>query len=154
SDHSILTSDWNIPLPHKSKINTNHLTIEELKKQLKEYGINTNISNNRVILAEILQNKLNNEISSQNIDILNTEIIDTDLGSRQVLNHTSNFALSSGWALKENQKFGKKEEGKRVSKNVILYLKAYFLAGDINKSEKYTAQEMHNELKDLVEEGV
>ncbi|RGB22493.1 hypothetical protein C1646_822525 [Rhizophagus diaphanus] len=125
SDHSIPTSDWNIPLPHKS-----------------------------IILAEILQNKLNDEILSQNIDILNTKIIDTDLGSRQVLNHTSNFALSSGWALKENQKFGKKEGGKRISKNVILYLEVYFLARDINKSEKYTAQEMHNELKDLVEEGV
>ncbi|UZO04433.1 uncharacterized protein OCT59_024819 [Rhizophagus irregularis] len=55
SDHSIPTSNWNIPLSHKS-------------------------------------------------NVLNTEIIDTDLGSRQVLNHTSNFALSSGWALKENQK--------------------------------------------------
>ncbi|POG64528.1 hypothetical protein GLOIN_2v1674232 [Rhizophagus irregularis DAOM 181602=DAOM 197198] len=105
SDHSIPTSNWNIPLPHRS-------------------------------------------------NVLNTEIIDTDLGSRQVLNHTSNFALSSGWALKENQKFGKKGGGKRISKNVIPYLEAYFLAGDINKSEKYTAQEMHNELKGLVEEGV
>ncbi|CAB4444103.1 unnamed protein product [Rhizophagus irregularis] len=110
SDHSIPTSNWNIPLPHKSKINTNRLTIEELKKQLKEYDVDTDVSNNRVILAEILQNKLNDEISSQNIDVLNTEIIDTDLGSRQVLNHTSNFALSS--ALKENQKFGKKGGGK------------------------------------------
>ncbi|EXX77890.1 hypothetical protein RirG_019730 [Rhizophagus irregularis DAOM 197198w] len=154
SDHSIPTSNWNIPLSHKSKINTNRLIIEELKKQLKEYGVDTDVSNNRVILAEILQNKLNDEISSQNIDVLNTEIIDTDLGSRQVLNHTSNFALSSGWALKENQKFGKKGGGKQISKNVIPYLEAYFLARDINKSKKYTAQEMHNELKGLVEEEV
>ncbi|GET51900.1 hypothetical protein GLOIN_2v1880126 [Rhizophagus irregularis DAOM 181602=DAOM 197198] len=67
SDHSIPTSNWNIPLPHRSKINTNRLTIEELKKQLKEYGVDTDVSNNRVILAEILQNKLNDEISPQNI---------------------------------------------------------------------------------------
>jgi hypothetical protein len=82
------------------------------------------------------------------------ENIDTDLGSRRALDYTLDFALSSGWALKENQKFGKKGGGKRISKNVISYLEAYFLAGDINKSEKYTAQEMHNELKGLVEEGV
>ncbi|GET00825.1 hypothetical protein GLOIN_2v1477631 [Rhizophagus clarus] len=44
----------------------------------------------------------------------------------QVLNHTFDFALPSEWALKENQKFGKKEG----------------------------AQEMHNELKGLVEERV
>ena len=68
--------------------------------------------------------------------------------------YTLDFALPSGWALKENQKFGKKGGGKRISKSVISYLEAYFLAGDINKSDKYTAQEMHNELKGLVEEGV
>ncbi|GBB99345.1 hypothetical protein RclHR1_00350001 [Rhizophagus clarus] len=82
SDHSIPTSNWNMPLPHKS-------------------------------------------------NVLNTEIIDTNLGSGQVLNHTFDFALPSEWALKENQKFGKKEGGKRINKNVILYLEAYFLAGDI-----------------------
>jgi len=74
--------------------------------------------------------------------------------SRQNPAYTLEFALSSGWALKEKQKFGKKGGGKRISKNVISYLEAYFLAGDINKSEKYTAQEMHNELKELVEEGL
>ncbi|RIA79588.1 hypothetical protein C1645_840341 [Glomus cerebriforme] len=67
SDHSILTSSWNMPLPHKLKINTNRLTIEELKKKLKEYDVDTDISNNRVVLVEILQNKLNDEISQQNI---------------------------------------------------------------------------------------
>ena len=64
------------------------------------------------------------------------------------------FVLSSGWALKGRQKFSKKGGGKRISKSVISYLEAYFLAGDINKSEKYIAQEMHNELKELVEEGI
>src|ERR1044072_8660492 len=86
---------------------------------------------------------------------LNTEIIDIGLeNSNQFLAHMLDFTLSSGWALKEKQKFGKKGGGKRMSKNVISYLEAYFLAGDVNKSEKYTAQEMHNELKELVEEGI
>ncbi|RIA98008.1 hypothetical protein C1645_813395 [Glomus cerebriforme] len=57
-----------MPLPHKSKINTNCLTIEELKKKLKEYNVDTDISNNRIVLAEILQNKLNDEILQQNMD--------------------------------------------------------------------------------------
>jgi len=86
---------------------------------------------------------------------LNTEIIDIGLeNSNQFSAHMLDFTLSSGWALKEKQKFGKKGGGKRMSKNVISYLEAYFLAGDVNKSEKYTAQEMHNELKELVEEGI
>ncbi|CAB4409031.1 unnamed protein product [Rhizophagus irregularis] len=59
-----------MPLSHKLKINTNHLTIEKLKKQLKKYNIDTDISNNRIVLIEILQNKLNDEILQQNMAII------------------------------------------------------------------------------------
>ena len=48
--------------------------------------------------------------------MLNIENIDTNLGLRQALDYTFNFALSSEWALKENQKFDKKEGGKRIKK--------------------------------------
>jgi len=48
------------------EINPNRLTIEELKKKLRDYGIDTDImSDNRVLLAEILQNILNDETSKQ-----------------------------------------------------------------------------------------
>ena len=89
-----------------------------------------------------------------NQDTSNTETASTDLGSEQVSACTLDFTLPSGWALKERQKFGKKGGGKRISKHVIPYLEAYFLAGDVDKSERYTAQEMYNELKELVEEGI
>ena len=82
------------------------------------------------------------------------ESIDNDLDSSQALDYTLDFALSSEWALKENQKFGKKGGGKRISKHVVPYLEAYFLAGDVDKSERYTAQKMYNELKELVEKGI
>ncbi|CAB4440425.1 unnamed protein product [Rhizophagus irregularis] len=99
----------NIPLP---KINPNRLTIEELKKKLSDYGIDTDIiSDNRVVLAEILQNISNDEISKQVSDMLYNETIDTDLDSRQVPDYKLDFSLSSGWALKENQRFGKKGGG-------------------------------------------
>jgi|ERR1043165_362088 hypothetical protein len=84
----------------------------------------------------------------------NTETVSADSDSKQVSAHTLDFALPSGWALKENQKFGKKGGGKRISKHVVPYLEAYFLAGDVDKSERYTAQEMYNELKELVEKGI
>ncbi|UZO05371.1 uncharacterized protein OCT59_025725 [Rhizophagus irregularis] len=89
-----------------------------------------------------------------NKDTSNTETASTDLGSKQVSACTLDFILPSEWALKERQKFGKKGGEKRISKYVIPYFEAYFLAGDVNKSEKYTAQEMYNELKELVEEGI
>jgi hypothetical protein len=84
----------------------------------------------------------------------NQDASNTNTASDEISAYTLDFALPSGWALKERQKFGKKGGGKRISKNVILYLEAYFLAGDVDKSEKYTAQEMYNELKELVKEGI
>ncbi|POG75504.1 hypothetical protein GLOIN_2v1770151 [Rhizophagus irregularis DAOM 181602=DAOM 197198] len=59
-----------------NEINTNHLTIEKLKKQLKEYGVDTDISNNRVVLVEILQNKLNDEILQQNMGNMESDFCD------------------------------------------------------------------------------
>ena len=38
--------------------------------------------------------------------------------------------LSSGWALKENQKYGKKGSGKRMKKHVVEILQSLFLADD------------------------
>lgn len=84
----------------------------------------------------------------------NQDASNTNTASDEISAYTLDFALPSGWALKERQKFGKKGGGKRISKNVIPYLEAYFLAGDVDKSEKYTAQEMYNELKELVKEGI
>lgn len=48
------------------EIDVNRLTIEGLKEYLRDYDIDADISNNRIILAEMLQNKLNNDISKQN----------------------------------------------------------------------------------------
>lgn len=47
-------------------VNASRLTIEELKQKLKDYNINTTDVNNRVILAGILQNRLDNETLEQN----------------------------------------------------------------------------------------
>ena len=62
------------------------------------------------------------------------------------------FPLKPGWALKENQKMGNKGGGKRISKKVIQYLQAYFHAGNLNPKDRYTAEKMHESLKELVYE--
>ncbi|CAG8606057.1 40541_t:CDS:2 [Gigaspora margarita] len=54
---------------------------------------------------------------------------------------------------KGNQKFGKKGADKRISKHVIAYLEDYFLLGNTNKSDKYSAEEMRKELIELVKVG-
>ena len=52
-----------------------------------------------------------------------------------------------GWALKENQKFGK-GGGNRMSKKIIPFLQAYFHAC----FERYDAADMLSELQKLVDD--
>ena len=65
------------------------------------------------------------------------------------------FVLAiSLWALKSAQKYGKKGSGKRISKKVWNLLQEYFLEGNVNKSERHTAESMLAQLKKNVEDGV
>ncbi|RHZ76132.1 hypothetical protein Glove_203g37 [Diversispora epigaea] len=64
-----------------------------------------------------------------------------------------NFPLPSGWALKSNQRLGKRGSGKRMTERVKSYLYAFFLAGEENKTERMSANEMVQELNELVKEG-
>ncbi|CAG8711972.1 17075_t:CDS:2, partial [Dentiscutata erythropus] len=99
-----------------------HKSIDQLKTQLTNRGVSYNNESTKQDLISLLNNKLSQEPELQ----------------------------KTGWALKENQKFGKRGGGKRISKHVITYLEGYFLAGNINKSDHYTTEEMHTELLELV----
>ncbi|CAG8809850.1 10783_t:CDS:2, partial [Gigaspora margarita] len=92
-------------------------------------------------------------------DVKNTRMV-----HKNKINHTTfeendhtfeanKFPLNLGWALKINQKFGKKGVGKRISPKIRLLLEGYFLAGNINKSDRYTAEDMHNELVQRAKDG-
>ena len=61
------------------------------------------------------------------------------------------FQLPKEWALKQNQIFGGKGSGKRMTKKVKSLLELFFLNGNINPQDKLNAQEMHNELLKYVE---
>ncbi|PKC53042.1 hypothetical protein RhiirA1_512460, partial [Rhizophagus irregularis] len=63
------------------------------------------------------------------------------------------YPLKAGWALKENQKFGKKGAGKRMTNQVRTLLEGYFMAGNADKSNRYTAQDMQCELEKCAQEG-
>ena len=63
------------------------------------------------------------------------------------------YPLQTGWALKENQKFGKRGAGKRMTNQVRALLEGYFMAGNADKSNRYTAQDMQYELDKCAQEG-
>ncbi|RIB10797.1 hypothetical protein C2G38_2205204 [Gigaspora rosea] len=64
------------------------------------------------------------------------------------------FLLDAGWALKENQKYGKKGSGKRIAPYVLELLKAMFMAGQEDHSKRNSAKEMFDELSQMAEEGM
>ncbi|CAG8826693.1 28441_t:CDS:2, partial [Racocetra persica] len=53
-------------------------------------------------------------------------------------------------ALKEKQKYGKKEVEKRIAKKVRKILEEYFLACKADKSDHYTVQDMYEALQQRV----
>ena len=63
------------------------------------------------------------------------------------------FPLSSSWATKEVQKYGKKGSGKRIKKKILAILEECFLAGNIDKSHRMTAQNMWDLLTSKAQEG-
>ena len=58
--------------------------------------------------------------------------------------------LKPGFALKSGQKYGK-EGSKKFDLNVIEQLKSMFLASNIEKSKKYSPEDMLKKLQKLVE---
>jgi len=62
------------------------------------------------------------------------------------------FPLGAGWALKETQKFGKKG-GAWIAKNIVSLLQAFFHAGNANRSDRYSASDMLNELNNMANKG-
>ncbi|CAG8691925.1 10113_t:CDS:2, partial [Funneliformis caledonium] len=63
------------------------------------------------------------------------------------------FELKRGWALKSNQKYGKRGAERRITTVVKSYLESYFLAGNINKTDRMTAKDMVEQLQNLANEG-
>jgi len=63
------------------------------------------------------------------------------------------FQLESGWALRSNYKYGQRGTGKRITMIVKAYLEGFFLAGNVNKTDRMSAKDMVVQLKKLAEEG-
>jgi hypothetical protein len=66
-------------------------------------------------------------------------------------NRSQTFHLPLGWALKCNQKYGKKGVGKRLAKEVVEALTHFFMIGQRDPSDRYNAKDMMDGLKEIAE---
>ncbi|GES72774.1 hypothetical protein GLOIN_2v1767687 [Rhizophagus clarus] len=155
STPTISHSNWEVPLPNSEHIRPERLTKQVLVKKLKSRGIELDGKENKEELAMNLEKELYKETEHKKseqekvvdvlLDVTNSQTIRCDI--KEV------YPLKSGWALKENQKFGKKGAGKRMTSQVRALLEGYFMAGNADKSNRYTAQDMKNELDKCAQEG-
>uniref|UniRef100_U9SYC3 Uncharacterized protein n=1 Tax=Rhizophagus irregularis (strain DAOM 181602 / DAOM 197198 / MUCL 43194) TaxID=747089 RepID=U9SYC3_RHIID len=130
--HTVPQTPW----INKSGIFPNRLNMDQLK------------FDNRRELVSLLEDVVSQKIENTENQILSTDMLD----SNEEISVHQEFPIKLGWALKENQKFGKKGSSKRINKHIVALLEGYFLAGNLNKSDRYSAQEMWNELTKLIEE--
>ncbi|PKK68094.1 hypothetical protein RhiirC2_851710 [Rhizophagus irregularis] len=108
--------------------------MDQLKNQLSNLKISHENTDNRRELVSSLEDALLHKIENTENQILSTET----LNSNEEISLHQEFLLKLGWTLKENQKFGKKGGGKRISKHIVVLLEGYFLAENLNKSDRYT----------------
>jgi len=63
------------------------------------------------------------------------------------------FSLLCGWALKHNQKYGKKGSRKRIALQVVALLKHFFLEGNIHKNRRMNGDNMRDKPVEKQEKG-
>lgn len=63
------------------------------------------------------------------------------------------FPLLCSWALKHNQKYGKKDSGKRIAPQVIALLERFFLEGNVHKNRRMNGYNMRDKLVEKQESG-
>ncbi|CAG8840170.1 28464_t:CDS:2, partial [Gigaspora margarita] len=126
-------------------IHSDRLTVDQLKIRLTNRGVSYNNESTKQDLISLLDITLSQELEFQKIGVVSLT------ADCNIITELSAEALNPNE--KENQKFGKRGRGKRISKHIITYLEGYFLAGNADKSDRYTAEEMYNELLELVKAG-
>ncbi|PKK62153.1 hypothetical protein RhiirC2_790779 [Rhizophagus irregularis] len=135
---------------HLVVTNTNHWdlrrwTVDKLKDELNRRNIHFDIGMGRGELVNLLKQEIGEE--SQIGEESREDFSKTDIDENQI------FHLQLGWALKCNQKYGKKGSGKRLVKEVVTALTHFFMVGQRDPSDRYTAKDMLDGLKEMAENG-
>ncbi|RIA82600.1 hypothetical protein C1645_862350 [Glomus cerebriforme] len=146
--YSETTSKWTMPIYRASVLNPNRWDlrrwpIEKLKDELISRNVHFDTSMGRDELVNILKQEIGEE--TQFNEELEKDFLKTNINESQI------FHLPLGWALKCNQKYGKKGVGKRLTKEVVDVLIRFFMIGQRDPSNRYSAKDMLEGLKEMVD---
>ncbi|CAB4493632.1 unnamed protein product [Rhizophagus irregularis] len=103
-------------------------------------------------MIEILENEMAKEMQTRKIDDNEGEIL-SDITNTSYDSDVKAFPLLCGWALKHNQKYGKKGSGKRIAPQVMALLERFFLEGNVHKNRRMNGYNMRDKLVEKQESG-
>ncbi|CAG8803192.1 8016_t:CDS:2, partial [Racocetra fulgida] len=114
---------------------------EEIQKEVKEIQLQEpdNISPNN-----ILSDSINIPVSKSK----KRRVMHSKDNLEKIELKPSYFDL--GWALRERQEYGKRGGEKHMTERVKQFLKTYFLSGDMDKKNRFTASTMLEKLQKKV----
>ncbi|RIA95636.1 hypothetical protein C1645_733919 [Glomus cerebriforme] len=115
-----------------------------ITKELQNRKIDYGNQNKRQKLVEILDKELTHETLENKGSCLRNRSMSHKEYTIRPLDVTTEFPLPSGWVTKEVQKYGKKGSEKRIKKRILAILEECFLAGNVDKNYRITAQDMWN----------
>ncbi|POG57742.1 hypothetical protein GLOIN_2v1791364 [Rhizophagus irregularis DAOM 181602=DAOM 197198] len=121
-----------------------------LVKKLQSRGIELNGKENKEELVINLDKELNKEVERKKLEPERIVGVLVDVTNSQTIRCIS---TANRLGSKEEPKFGKKGAGKRMTNQVRALLEGYFMAGNADKSNRYTTQDMQRELEKCAQEG-
>lgn len=129
---------WKMNIPSQIDPSIQKLTVAEVRSKLKENNLDSS-GDKLDIKWRLDQFSNNNKINHSLLTIDNTD-----------LKNLLDEKLIPGFALRSKQKFGKRG-GKKLDLKVVEKLKEMFLAGNIEKSNKFSPEDMLKNLNICVE---
>ncbi|GBB90470.1 hypothetical protein RclHR1_17450001 [Rhizophagus clarus] len=120
-------------------------SVDKLRDELNRRNIHFDVIMGRDELVNLLKQEIGEE--SQIGEGLRGDFPKINIDENQM------FYLQLGWALMRNQKYGKKGSGKRLTKEVVAALTHFFMVEQRDPSDQYSAKDMLDGLKEMVENG-
>ncbi|RHZ68621.1 hypothetical protein Glove_294g79 [Diversispora epigaea] len=138
---------WKKWLPNQITKISKKRTFEKPNPTVSDHTEPTKLWKIPLLESQVINTEYNNEINNYNT--LGDQIEQTNMDKLAKMESNTVFVL--GWALKENQKFGKRDPIKRITPQIKKLLEIMFHSGTANPRQKMSAQQMHTNLLERVE---
>ncbi|RHZ44713.1 hypothetical protein Glove_712g6 [Diversispora epigaea] len=125
------------------------MRLSEIQNELLQRDVLFEKNQNRTELSTLLQKNLDEKRNAGPSPSQNNTTSLPDVSNLPYSNIIEErYPLPKGWAIKGEQKYGKKGSGTRIAKEVVDLLKGFFHTGNANSSQHYLPEDMFRALSE------